>query len=214
MNSLLRQLVEDGRPVSRKRALAGLATKKLSAPDTLPTLNSLRRIYGITFEAVFWLKVGDTLTALPATELMPVWVNPVALMASQPGVSYRRVRQLLRLPRLEFDRLVQHNPAQPIILVHTPHGFVTVNGHHRVSALQALNVRNIQLPAVVAGSSHYSAVIDLFHAFGYLDNHTKQVYDRVIGNNPIATNYRVLRPNHEKEVHLLSRRTGNTCKRS
>lgn len=209
MHTYLQLIINDGKTHSQKQAIASLDSVPLVRPDALPTLNNIRDTYGLIFETSFWANTKTSVRDLTLPELIHIRVNPFAIMAGQYTVSLKRVKSLLRLSKKQFWQVVkaEHDPTQPIILIQTPHGYVSVNGHHRIRALQALNVRKVLLPVVPINSPVYSSVLDVFIEFGYVDTSFKRVYDGIIRDNSnelTPTRFKV-KDNGTKEVqHVLS----------
>lgn len=164
------------RPQSRPTAIAQVDL--LRNGDALETINRIRDTFGILFEFDFWERLGISLRRQSRADLTPLRVNPRLVLATQPYVSAGEVIEMLQLPPAQFGRLVTgvHDPAQPIILLQTPHGFITVNGHHRLRVLQLLKVRVARVHAVRRTPAVVEQVSRLFYQYGYLDIGEKRVY--------------------------------------
>jgi len=165
-DALLEQIINGDKPVSRAKALKKLASEP-AEKGMIPTINRLRDTYGISFESWFVELVEDGAKGLSMSQLVPATINPMVVIASEHSVFKRQIRQLLRLRKAEFEAIVQHNENEPIVLVPTPHGLIAANGHHRLRALQLLNVRRIRLHAVPPDNPLNDRVSELFGEFGY-----------------------------------------------
>lgn len=177
--NLAQSFLTMSRPENRATALQRV--DELTMQDRLPTFCSLRELYGMLFEVEFWDRIGTPLRNLTVADLIPLRVNPLAVMAAQAYVNPAQVKTFLTMPPQQFGRLVTGvgNPQQPIILIRATHGFISINGHHRIRVLQLLNIRVSRMFVVPANLRLSKDLFDLTRRFGYIDMQQKWEYIRL-----------------------------------
>jgi hypothetical protein len=133
--------------------------------QNIRTLNRIRDIYPKGFSAEFWERIGNEVRYLPVSELVPVTINPMEVQAAQETVGFQAVEDLLKLRvRSEFWPIVQsqHDPKHPIIVIWTPFGYISVDGHHRLRALQLRGDKQVRVYTLPMGHAKHTEVIELF----------------------------------------------------
>lgn len=133
----------------QKAALERLKRLRTSQRGQTPTINRLVDLYDRRyFVRHFWSAIGEEVKLMTVTDLVPVIVNPLKIKAAQDSVEFDRVKELLQLKvKSEFWPTIHAitDLTQPIIVLKSPVGFISVNGHHRLRALQLRMDRMVQV---------------------------------------------------------------------
>lgn len=153
------------KPPTRQQARERLAGLPLQG-ECIPTINRLRDLYGIALEYEFWDRIGMQTRSQPASVLVPMRINPLTVLASQAHVNAGAVTDLLRLSKQRLIEL-SSQADEPIIVVSSPHGLVSVNGHHRLRALQLLDIRKLRAYRLPDDSPLNKPIRWLFERFDY-----------------------------------------------
>lgn len=167
---MIERIQNDKPIVSRYQALTDLYTIPAIRNDTIPTMNRLSDWYGLSF----MLRLLDICAKhkagqLTVSHVKPITVNPMAIMAMQDGVSRSGVEAMLKMRQRDLWRIVraEHDEKHPIILVPSPVGYISVNGHHRIRALQFYRKRKETVHVLPHDHDIARAVNKLFLRKGY-----------------------------------------------
>jgi hypothetical protein len=153
--------------IGRKAALKKLGvlpTDKVS----IQTINRIRDFYSLGFEDELWAKIGKHVIGLTITDLKPVTVHPHFVLAGQDVVNYDKVKALLKLKVRTGLMFTLKDSDDPIIVVKGPHGYMSVNGHHRLRALQLRGDKRVIAYTLPDGHFLMVQVEKLFRRYGYI----------------------------------------------
>jgi hypothetical protein len=158
----------------KQAALERLRNLNTNKVGQTPTINRLIDLYDRRyFVRHFWNAIGEEVKLMTVADLVPVMVNPMKIKAGQDSVELNQVKELLQLKvRSEFWPTIHAitDPNQPIIVLNSPVGFISVNGHHRIRALQLRMDRRVQVYTLAENHYVNEWITDVFGRYGYTNN--------------------------------------------